>query len=79
MVASSHPGPGYVPIIIGGVSLILVALIRIVPEDSVPSKLLSSLLTRFGQYDLSRGRLAVVVVISIGLIALGITLLETGH
>lgn len=78
LVASTR-GPGYVPIIIGGVLLFLFVLFRLAPKDSLPSKVLSSLLTRGGQYDLSPTRLAVVVVLSLALVALGISLVITGH
>lgn len=79
IIASESTGPGYVPIILGGVGLILVGLFRIVPSDSAPGKAVASFLTRNGQYDLSPARLAVVVAISLGLLAVGIILINTGH
>lgn len=78
-LVASTPGSGYVPIIIGGLLLVLVLLVRLVPEGSLPSKLLSSLLTRWGQYDLSPTRLRVLVGLSLTLVALGIALVSTGH
>lgn len=79
LVASSHRGPGFVPIIIGGLILILVSLARVLPEDSPVSKVLAGLLTRFGHYDLTPARLTVVVIVSLALVGVGVALVITGH
>jgi hypothetical protein len=79
LLGVSHGGPEWVPILLGVVLLVLVALYRVVPTDSSTSKALAWPLTRQGQYDLSQARLIVVVVISIALIALGVALVSTGH
>ena len=79
VVGATHSRPAWVPIVIGIVGLLFVALTRFIPKDSAPGKVAAWLVTRQGQYDLSPGRLVVVVVVSFGLIALGIALVSTGH
>lgn len=78
-MTASRGGPGWVPILLGAVGLVALALSRWVPRESFMGKALTALLTRQGQYRLSSTRLTVFLLLSLAVIGIGIALVAAGH
>lgn len=70
-----HSAPGVALTIIGGVTILIAGLSMVVSVDSPLGKVLTSFVTRQGQYSRSPLRLGIFAAIGVALLICGIVLL----